>query len=184
MNQKSKAWLWLAVCCVIGTAAPGCATTQGDLKHGLGAGEWQARLPTTASPIHELAYGRGGSGQASDDSLADLGNVDELLHPAPIPVAQPKPKAVKHAAAPARLAANAATPEAAPSALIAEPAAPQPAAAAPVLLAENDAHDRYASREQQAQPQQKFRGGDAVIVISATTLVVVLLIVLLILLLR
>jgi hypothetical protein len=51
------------------------------------------------------------------------------------------------------------------------------------LLAQNDVGARYAERETQAEPQQQFRGGDAII-ISAGAIVIVLLIVLLILLLR
>lgn len=181
MNRKTIAWMWMSVCCVIGVAASGCATA-GEMKHGLGAGEWQARLPTTQSPIQELAYGHGSHAQAND---ADLSSLDDLF--SPTPAAQPKPKPVKQlrATAPKRLVATAApAAPVAPPAPIAEQASPQPAAAAPVLLAENDARDRYASREQEAKPQQQFRGGDAVIIISATTLIIVLLIVLLILLLR
>jgi hypothetical protein len=59
----------------------------------------------------------------------------------------------------------------------------EPAPAPTPLFAQNDVGARYAERETQAQPQQQFRGGDAII-ISAGAIVVVLLIVLLILLLR
>jgi hypothetical protein len=176
MHPRNQISLWLSVCCVVGLAASGCATT-GEVKHGLGAGQWQVHLPTSTSPIDELAYGRGGG---NDESLADLGDLDALLRPAPSAQPTTKPKPIRHVSALKRVAEN---PAPAPAA-VPEPASPPPAAAVPVLLAENDAHDRYASREQQAQPQQQFRGGDAVIVISASALIIVLLVVLLILLLR
>jgi len=147
-------------------------------------GVWEKRLPTSASPIDELAYGRGGDAAWADDSLADLGDIDRLLSPEP--AAQPKVKA-KAVTVPKRLAstelAAKVVSEPAPTEQIA-PASPPPQAAAPVLLAQNDARDRYASREQQAKQQQDFRGGDAVVVISASALVIILLVVLLILLLR
>lgn len=187
MTRRIVQCLWLG--CALSLAAGGCATTNSEVKHGLGVGQWQARLPTTASPIHELAYGRGGSSVGYfDDSLADLGNVDELLRTEPlVQTTQPKAKLAKHVAAPKRLTANdapAKLAEPAPSEPVAA-ATPQPQAAEPpVLLAQNDARDRYAGREQQAKEQKNFRGGDAVVVISASALLIVLLIVLLILLLR
>lgn len=189
MTLRSRYLSWLCLGSIVCTAAVGCATTNTDLKHGIGAGQWEARLPTTASPIHELAYGRGGSSQPADVSLAELGDPAELLTPAVAAKTDAevrriiKSKSLKRSAPANELALS--TPDPAPAADTAAPPSPEPAqpqAAAAVLLAENDTHDRYAQREQQSKPQQQFRGGDA-IVISAGALVVVLLIVILILLL-
>lgn len=164
-------------------AASGCATAGWETAHGLGAGQWQVRMPTSPSPIQELAYGHGGSATAVlDDALADLDatNPSDVLAPSqPMAAAKahPKPVPSRVALAPSIVQPTAASAEPAPVAV-----APQ-AAREPELLASNDLDSRYAQRETQASEQQKFRGGDA-IVISAGAIVVVLLIVILILLLR
>jgi hypothetical protein len=163
----------------------GCATG-GAQRHGIPAGEWQARLPTSRSPIDELAYGRGGSGtpaQLGSDELAALASPapDDVLQPAAAAkvVAVHKPAARRPQLAAAKVEQPvSAAPEPAPAPIVTEsPAAP--------LLASNDVgvEQRYAQRDQQASDQKQFRGGDA-IVITAGALVVILLIVILILLLR
>jgi hypothetical protein len=157
-------------------AASGCATAGSETAHGLGAGQWQVRMPTSPSPIQELAYGHGGSATAVlDDALADLDA--SKSQPMAAAKAHPKPVPSRVALAPSIVQPIAASAESAPVA-----AAPQ-AVQEPELLASNDLDSRYAQRETQASEQQKFRGGDA-IVISAGAIVVVLLIVILILLLR
>jgi hypothetical protein len=159
-------------------AASGCATAGSEAAHGLGAGQWQVRMPTSPSPIQELAYGHGGSATAVlDDALADLDAIAPAQQPMAAAKAHPKPVPSRVALAPSIVQPTAASAEPAPVA-----AAPQ-AVREPELLASNDLDSRYAQRETQASEQQKFRGGDA-IVISAGAIVVVLLIVILILLLR
>jgi hypothetical protein len=166
VRSRTSGSLVSVMLCVwtLGILGAGCATAGEGAKHGLGAGQWEARLPTTPSPIQELAYGRGGRAQRSDVALDDV-----LL----------QPRAARHAAAKARPLSRA---------LAAQQPAPQLAATAveapaPMLLAQNDSEPRYAERESEARNLQDFRGGDA-IVISAGALVIVLLIVVLILLLR
>jgi len=165
--------------------ATGCATGGAQTRHGIAAGEWQARLPTTRSTIAELAFGRGGSGtpaQLSSEELAALATPtpDDVLQPMAaaktVAVHKPQPRRVLPAA-PAVMTASAA-PEPAPAPSVVE------SSAAP-LLASNDVNveQRYAEREKASSDQQKFRGGDAII-ISGGVLLVVLLIVLLVLLLR
>jgi hypothetical protein len=165
--------------------AAGCATGSTETRHGLGAGEWTARLPTSSSPIQQLAYGRGGSSQP--DALADLDSAspDAVLAPSLTEVAVVK---AKRAAPRTQRSAYAQTEvaKATPEKTAAELPADRVVAAQPEQqLAVNDATPdaRYAERESQAQDQQQFRGGDAII-ITAGALVVILLIVLLILLLR
>jgi hypothetical protein len=169
----------------VSTAAVGCATTN-TKHHGLGAGQWEARLPTTASPIHELAYGKGGSSEPADLSLDGLDDPNTVLAPAtPAPLARlakAAPHKAQHRVLPKQTLALATQPTAAATPEPVAAPAPQPMAAQPIVLAQNDTTSRYAAREQQAQKQQEFRGGDA-IVITAGTLVVILLIVILILLL-
>lgn len=179
---------WLLTVTLLGATlsfSTGCATG-GAQRHGIPAGEWQARLPTSRSPIDELAYGRGGAStpaQLSSDELVALAapTPDDVLQPA----AAAKVVAVHKSVArrPQLAAAKVEQPvsavaQPAPAAVVTEaPAAP--------LLASNDVgmEQRYAARDQQASDQKQFRGGDA-IVITAGALVVVLLIVVLILLLR
>jgi hypothetical protein len=167
--------------------AAGCATGGAETRHGIGAGEWTASMPRSSSPIHELAFGRGGNSQRVDD-LADLDTAtpDAVLAPTTQEVAIVRAK--RTAAKTPRIAyasnANAAkaeTPELKPELQADRIAPPQ----VPEQVAQNDAaaESRYAEREQSAQDQQQFKGGDAII-ITAGALVVVLLIVLLILLLR
>lgn len=178
---RHSLWTLLCLGCVVSTAAVGCATTN-TKNHGLGAGQWEARLPTSPSPIHELAYGKGGSSEPADLSLDGLDDPSTVLAPAtPVVAAKVAPHKSQRGL-PKQTLALAPQPAAAPTAAPAAEPAPQPMAAAPVVLAQNDATGRYAAREQQAQKQQEFRGGDA-IVITAGTLVVILLIVILILLL-
>jgi len=190
---RSPRWHVLLTVTLLGASlsfASGCATGS-QTRHGIPAGQWQARLPTTKSPIAELAYGRGGSGTAAwqgEDALASAGiaGIDAVQQPsaAAKAVAVHKRAARPHgsplltaAAAPVESASVATEP--APTTPEATPASPAP------LLASNDAdvQSRYAERERASEPQQKFRGGDAII-ISAGALLVVLLIVILVLLLR
>jgi len=183
----SPRWHVLLTVTLLGASlsfASGCATGA-QTRHGIPAGQWQARLPTTRSPIDELAFGRGGSGTpAAPDELASL------AAPAPDEVLQPMAAAKTVAVAKPNLRRAplaAATTAPAPAVPAAEPAqvTPEAAPASAPLLAQNDApvESRYAQREADSRDQQKFRGGDA-IVISAGALVVVLLIVILVLLLR
>jgi hypothetical protein len=164
--------------------ATGCATGGAQTRHGIPAGEWQARLPTTRSTISELAFGRGGNGtptQFSGDELAAIASPtpDDVLQPAMAAKSVAAHKAVRKRALPAAVEpVSAPLPEApAPIVSVSESTAP--------LLASNDVNveQRYAQREQTSSEQQKFRGGDAII-ISGGVLLVVLLIVLLVLLLR
>jgi hypothetical protein len=161
--------------------ATGCATGGAQTRHGIAAGEWQARLPTTRSTIAELAFGRGGSGTPAQLSAEELAvpTADDVLQPMAaaktVAVHKSQPRRVLPAA-PAVVTASAA-PEPAPAPALSESSAP--------LLASNDVgvEQRYSEREKASSDQQKFRGGDAII-ISGGVLLVVLLIVLLVLLLR
>jgi len=167
--------------------ATGCATGGAQTRHGIAAGEWQARLPTTRSTIAELAFGRGGNGtaaQLSSDELAALAapTPDDVLQPVAaaktVAVHKPQPRRVLPAAPTVTAMTASAAPEPAPAPSLSE------SSAAP-LLASNDVNveQRYSEREKASSDQQKFRGGDAII-ISGGVLLVVLLIVLLVLLLR
>lgn len=164
--------------------ATGCATGGAQTRHGIPAGEWQARLPTTRSTISDLAFGRGGHGtpsQLSADELAAIASPtpDDVLQPALATKTVTVHKAVRKRALPAAV-------ETVPAPLLEEAPTPSVSESSPApLLASNDVgvEQRYAQREQSASEQQKFRGGDA-IVISASAIVVVLLIVILVLLLR
>lgn len=180
---------WLLTVTLLGAAlgfTTGCATGS-TTHHGIAAGQWQARLPETKSPIASLAFGRGGNGTPAQLSELELA---ALVDPTPDDVLQPmaaaKTVGVAKPALRRALASN--TLAAQPEAVTAEPA-PTPAAASvtaqPTLLASNDSNpqQRYADREQQSKQQQQFRGGDAII-ISGGVLLVILLIVLLVLLLR
>jgi len=163
----------------VGLAASGCATGVSETRHGLGVGYWQVHMPTTPSPIHELAYGRDGSSRPASDALAGLeaATPDEILQPATAPLAKAKPvKYTQRHVPPIALAKTEEQPEPALT------PAPEPAQE-PTWLAANDTNSRYAQREAQASEQQKFRGGDAII-ISAGAILIVLLIVVLVLLLR
>jgi len=161
----------------------GCATGS-TTNHGIAAGQWQARLPDTKSPIASLAFGRGGNGTPAQLSEVELA---ALVDPTPEEVLQPMTAAKNVGVAKPTLRRTlASNPQ--PEAITAEPA-PLPAAASevaqPTLLASNDTspQQRYAQREQQSEKQQQFRGGDAII-ISGGVLLVILLIVVLVLLLR
>ena len=162
--------------------ATGCATGGAQTRHGIPAGEWQARLPTTRSTISDLAFGRGAHGtpsQLSADELAAIASPtpDDVLQPALATKTVTVHKAVRKRALPAAV-------ETVPAPLLEEAPTPSVSESSPApLLASNDVEQRYAQREQSASEQQKFRGGDA-IVISASAIVVVLLIVILVLLLR
>lgn len=165
--------------------ATGCATGGAQTRHGIPAGEWQARLPTTRSTISDLAFGRGGNGtpsQLSADELAAIASPtpDDVLQPALAAKTVAAHKAVRKRALPAAVEpASAPLPEEAPASIVSVSESTAP------LLASNDVNveQRYAQREQTSSEQQKFRGGDAII-ISGGVLLVVLLIVLLVLLLR
>lgn len=171
----------------------GCATSGSEVRHGIAAGQWEARLPATKSPIAGLAYGSGGSSQRTDDlgvdaALASLDRNVQLSAAEPAPAAR-RVKAAPSKAAHRTVAALAASPERKP---LAEPAVPALQSRlrvdTPVTLAhsastERASDSRYAEREAASQEQQRFAGGDA-IVITSGAVVLALLIVLLILLLR
>lgn len=157
----------------------GCATGSDQVRHGVGAGYWEANIPSMPSrqsPIEAMAFGRGGSGKPATDM-----GVDAALAALDSRSLQPQASAKLVAAR-----------KAAPVQTKSEQVAAQPeqttveSAATveqPVLLAANTEESRYASREAQSEDQQKFAGGDA-IVITSGAIVLVLLIVLLVLLLR
>jgi cobalamin biosynthesis Mg chelatase CobN len=161
----------------------GCATGSDEVRHGIGAGYWEANipsLPSRQSPIEAMAFGRGGSSQPASDM-----GVDAALAALDSRSPQRDVTAASHAKL---VAARTAAPVQTKSEQIAQ----QPVQAAvdsnatveqPVLLAANTQESRYASREAQSGDQQKFAGGDA-IVITSGAIVLVLLIVLLVLLLR
>jgi len=158
----------------------GCATGSDQLRHGTGAGYWEASipsLPSRQSPIEAMAFGRGGSSEPATDM-----GVDAAL--AALDSRNLQPQATNAKLVAAR--------KVAPVQYKSEQVAAQPEQAAapsnvtvdqPVLLAANTQESRYAAREAQSQEQQKFAGGDA-IVITSGAIVLVLLIVLLVLLLR
>jgi cobalamin biosynthesis Mg chelatase CobN len=168
----------------LGLFGAGCATGSDQVRHGVGAGYWEASspsLPGRQSPIEAMAFGRGGSSKPASDM-----GVDAAL-------AALDSRSVRDvsAATNAKLVAARQMFKAAP-AQEREQVAQQPVQATaesnvtadqPVLLAENTQQSRYATREAQSQDQQKFAGGDA-IVITSGAIVLVLLIVLLVLLLR
>jgi len=157
----------------------GCATGSDQVRHGVGAGYWEANipsLPSRQSPVEAMAFGRGGSSKPASDM-----GVDAALAALDSRSLQPQANAKLVAAR-----------NAAPIQTHSEQVAEQPVQAAaegnatveqPVLLADNTQESRYASRETQSQDQQKFAGGDA-IVITSGAIVLVLLIVLLVILLR
>ena len=162
--------------------ATGCATGGAQTRHGIPAGEWQSRLPTTRSTISDLAFGRGGNGTPSADELAAIASPtpDDVLQPTMAAKTVAAHKAVRKHALPAAVEpVSAPLPEEAPAPIVSVSESTAP------LLASNDVNveQRYAQREQSSSEQQKFRGGDAII-ISGGVLLVVLLIVLLVLLLR
>ena len=190
LTTKRSLTRWATLGCLTCLLMSGCATAGTPAPHALGVGEWQARLPTSKSPIAELAYGTPNYGALPEsDALATLDQamLDRTteakalrrsryvrsIHRSP----QAAPSAIAEAQPTLQVEAKAETPKLSMSA---EPAPAQLPASA---LAQNDVGSRYAERENQAQQQQQFRGGDA-IVISAGAILVVLLIVILILLLR
>jgi hypothetical protein len=172
----------------------GCATGGSEVRHGIGAGQWEARLPTTRSPIQSMAYGRGGSSEPAadlglDDALAALDrSALERSAAATQPLAAPRVQN-RVAARKAPREQPAAATLTAPVEKAAEPAPTSAELASrvqvdePLALAQNTADNRYAEREAQAKEQQKFAGGDAIVITSGAILLV-LLIVLLVLLLR
>jgi len=153
----------------------GCATGSDQVRHGTGAGYWEANipsLPSRQSPIEAMAFGRGGSSKPASDM-----GVDAALAALDSRSLQPQASAKL-------VAARKATPVQTKSEQPVQTAALSTATVEqPVLLAENTQENRYASREAQSEDQQKFAGGDA-IVITSGAIVLVLLIVLLVLLLR
>lgn len=187
MRSLARWATWGCLTCLI---MSGCATAGAPAPHGIGAGEWQARLPTTQSPIAELAYGTPGYGALPEsDALAaiDQAVLDRGVQAKAKVLRKSRYVRTTHRTQPVAPTAIAKAESLPQPIAAAEPAVTQPsmhadAPAAP-LLARNDVTARYAERESQAQQQQEFRGGDAII-ISAGALVIVLLIVVLILLLR
>jgi len=165
----------------LGLFGAGCATGSDQVRHGAGAGYWEASmpsLPSRQSPIEAMAFGRGGSSKPATDM-----GVDAAL------AALDSQSLRGHAqASNAKLvAAHKATPIQTREQVAEQPvqaaAASNVTAEQPILLAANTQESRYASREAQSQDQQKFAGGDA-IVITSGAIVLVLLVVLLVLLLR
>jgi hypothetical protein len=166
---------------VIAIAAAGCAGQTPAAHDARAAGEWTFRLPETGSPYAGLAISDRGYQQNGlnlvDDALATPAAKAEAPAPKPRPVmqrsvakttaAKPEPQPAAAPAAPATPVAVSTQPE-------------QLALATPATTAGDES--RYSQREQQAQKQRDFRGGDA-IVISASALVIILLVVILILLL-
>ena len=160
----------------------GCATGSDQVRHGIGAGYWEANipsLPSRQSPIEAMAFGRGGSSEPATDMGVDaaLAALDSRsLQPAAAASNAKLVAARKPAPVQTKSDQVAAQPEQAT-------VASNVTVEQPVLLAANTQESRYASREAQSQDQQKFAGGDA-IVITSGAIVLVLLIVLLVLLLR
>lgn len=174
-------------------SAMGCATSSVARAPIHQPGPGGSGIYATLTPA-ELALGRqsAASPPAASPANPSLADLDSYL-------LRPEPRA--HRAVPSRpVRANVAALEPAPAraALQEESAAlhlaDSPALNVPVENAQStdtvsdttqNARDAqlYASREQQAKEQQKYRGGD-VLIISASTILIVLLIVLLIFLLR
>jgi len=166
----------------------GCATSSGEVRHGLGAGQWEARLPATKSPIAGMAYGSGGSSERADD-LGVSAALASLDRSAKSPAEQRAALAAKRVKSPTRTLVASAPAQAVTTP---EPAAPslesRVRVEAPLALAQASAENeasgsRYADREASSKEQQKFAGGDAIVITSGAILLV-LLIVLLVLLLR
>jgi len=157
----------------------GCATGSDQVRHGVGAGYWEANvpsLPSRQSPIEAMAFGRGGSSSPATDM-----GVDAALAALDSRSLQPQATHAK------LVAARKVAPVEQREQLAAEPVQATVesnlAVDQPVLLAANTQESRYATREAQSQDQQKFAGGDA-IVITGGAIVLILLVVLLVLLLR
>lgn len=167
---------------VIAIAAAGCAGQTPAAHDARAAGEWSFRLPETGSPYAGLAISDRGYQQNGlnlvDDALATPAAKAEAPARKPRPVMQRSVVAKTTAAKPEPQPAAAPAAPATPVAVSTQPE--QLALATPATTAGDES--RYSQREQQAQKQRDFRGGDA-IVISASALVIILLVVILILLL-
>ena len=165
----------------LGLFGAGCATGSDQLRHGVGAGYWEANipsLPSRQSPIEAMAFGRGGSSEPASDMGVDaaLAALDSRSLRDVNTAANAKLVAARKAAPVEKREQVAQQP-------VSATAESNVTADQPVLLAENTQESRYASREAQSQDQQKFAGGDA-IVITSGAIILVLLVVLLVLLLR
>jgi hypothetical protein len=182
IGHEIKKLGYAVIALAVSSAAVGCAEAVTQPRDARAAGEWRFHLPTTPSPIDELAYGvPGGSGSAIPNTD------DELLELAVAPKPQPVQHAMRaHKAAPAKPAPQpqlAANPAPAPALDAARVVETKPELVAQNAPAAQQAEQRYAQRAQSSQQLEKFRGGDAII-ISAGALVIILLFVILILLLR
>jgi cobalamin biosynthesis Mg chelatase CobN len=165
----------------LGLFGAGCATGSDQVRHGVGAGYWEANipsLPSRQSPIEAMAFGRGGNSAPASDM-----GVDAALAALDSRSVRDGSVSANAKLVAARKAAPVETREQVAQQPVQATAESNVTASQPVLLAENTQESRYASREAQSQDQQKFAGGDA-IVITSGAIVLVLLIVLLVLLLR
>jgi hypothetical protein len=164
-------------------ASVGCAGNIPTTRHGVAAGEWNMRLPTTRSTIGGLAYGEGGNSEraaavaAEPAPLIAAAKVDNRAKLAPRHTRAAAPSIASAAFVPSEEQKPSAEP--APTSVTTPVATQQP-----VMLAQadDDPSQRYSGRQAQSRQLEQYKGGDA-IVITAGALVVVLLIVLLILLL-
>jgi hypothetical protein len=162
-------------------AAAGCAGNIAETRDSRAAGEWNVRLPTSASPVASFGYGRGGNStpapQLNPEPQPLMASATtprrERPHAQPQPVVRTAPAPKSEAST--TVLAQAETPT------VAAPAAPA-AVSQPVEVAQADPslQQRYGSR--QARKLEQFKGGD-LIVIGAGTLVIVLIVVLLLVLL-
>jgi hypothetical protein len=164
-------------------AAAGCAGNIAETRQARAAGEWNVRLPTSASPVASFGYGRGGNATPAPEVSAE-----------PTLLASAAPQRERSRVQPHSVVRAASTPAPAPmpapnATVVAQTEAPNIAAPAatesvsqPVQFAAADpsVQQRYGAR--QASKLEKFKGGD-LIVIGAGTLVIVLIVVLLLVLL-
>lgn len=178
-----RLWVTGALGAMLSLVGFGCATSSGEVRHGVGAGYWEVTLPHRQSPIEALAFGRGGSSERAadlglDDALAALDNAAVQAEAKPTMAPRSAKLMAAKAAEPVQIA-QADVPEQTTQPAVESAVQVDP----PVLVADNTTESRYAEREAVAQEQQKFAAGDA-IVITSGAVVLVLLIVLLVLLLR
>jgi hypothetical protein len=165
----------------LGLFGAGCATGSDQLRHGVGAGYWEANipsLPSRQSAIEAMAFGRGGSSEPASDM-----GVDAALAALDSRSLRDVNTATNAKLVAARKAAPVEKREQVAQQPVQATAESNVIADQPLLLAENTQESRYATREAQSQDQQKFAGGDAIIITSGA-IILVLLVVLLILLLR
>jgi cobalamin biosynthesis Mg chelatase CobN len=166
------------------SASAGCAGNIDQVRHGRAAGEWQVHLPESRSAVGDLALGRGGNSEPAKSWFDEA--PDDLFTPQPQPLVADARKKKPRSTQQRKTEAPAATPvrHIEPAAPEAQPKLNAPKSLAPVeyAMADTNAHDRYAAREETSQQQQQFKGGN-VIIIGISTLVVILLVVVLILLL-